>query len=241
MIRIALVDDAVEIGTQLEAILIEITTNKGIAIDTDIYYSGKELCEHLQNGEFYDLIFLDIEMPEFTGIDVSKMIRDNLKNDSTQIAYISGNKEYAIEIFEYDPLYFVHKPINKEKIEKVFERLIHRLHLQADAFTYKTGHDIVKIPIKDIIYFESEDHQIIIHYYTQNEYHKDSFYGLLDHVNCQSHSQNEKRSEPNNLLSIERSPYEFIQLRYCIRLFRIIFYLYYLLLFPITFWSTDTK
>lgn len=155
MIRIALVDDAVEIGTQLEAILIEITTNKGIAIDTDIYYSGKELCEHLQNGEFYDLIFLDIEMPEFTGIDVSKMIRDNLKNDSTQIAYISGNKEYAIEIFEYDPLYFVHKPINKEKIEKVFERLIHRLHLQADAFTYKTGHDIVKIPIKDIIYFGS--------------------------------------------------------------------------------------
>ena len=148
MIRIALVDDAVEIGTQLEAILIEITTNKGIAIDTDIYYSGKELCEHLQNGEFYDLIFLDIEMPEFTGIDVSKMIRDNLKNDSTQIAYISGNKEYAIEIFEYDPLYFVHKPIN-------------------------------------IIYFESEDHQIIIHYYTQNEYHKDSFYGLLDHVQKQ--------------------------------------------------------
>ena len=41
MIRIALVDDAVEIGTQLEAILIEITTNKGIAIDTDIYYRGK--------------------------------------------------------------------------------------------------------------------------------------------------------------------------------------------------------
>ena len=275
MIRIAIIDDAVEIGTQLETILIEITTNKGIAIDTDIYYSGKELCEHLQNGEFYDLIFLDIEMPEFTGIDVSKMIRDNLKNDATQIAYISGNKEYAIEIFEYDPLYFVHKPINKEKIEKVFERLIHRLHLQADAFTYKTGHNIVKIPIKDIIYFESEDHQIIIHYYTQNEYHKDSFYGLLDHVqkqldsfqflrihktylvhhlyvpmiryiylqelNCQSHSQNEKRSEPNNLPSIERSPYEFIQLRYCIRLFRIIFYLYYLLLFPITFWSTDTK
>ena len=60
-----------------QTILIEITTNKGIAIDIDIYYSGKELCEHLQNGEFYDLIFLDIEMPEFTGIDVSKMIRDN--------------------------------------------------------------------------------------------------------------------------------------------------------------------
>ena len=58
-------------------------------------------------------------------------------------------------------------------------------------------------------------------------------YIYLQELNCQSHSQNEKRSEPNNLLSIERSPYEFIQLRYCIRLFRIIFYLYYLLLFGV--------
>ena len=43
MIRIAIIDDAVEIGTQLETILIEITTNKGITIDIDIYYNGKEL------------------------------------------------------------------------------------------------------------------------------------------------------------------------------------------------------
>ena len=171
----------------------------------------------------------------------------------------------------------MHKPINKEKIEKVFDRLIHRLHLQADAFTYKTGHDIEKIPIKDIIYFESEDHQIIIHYYTQNEYHKDSFYGLLDHVQKQLDSfqflrihktylvhhlyvrkyaydkvylstgielpiaQSKRKELRDEQFAIERSPYEFIQLRYCIRLFRIIFYLYYLLLFPITFWSTDTK
>lgn len=86
MIRIAIIDDAVEIGTQLETILIEITTNKGIAIDIDIYYSGKELCEHLQNGEFYDLIFLDIEMPEFTGCSLpsktQKSDTQNTKNRS---------------------------------------------------------------------------------------------------------------------------------------------------------------
>ena len=181
--RITICDDDKLITFQLTEYLNEFFQNSGFGMPEVITYNCAE--DLLADPARMDLVFLDIEMPEFTGIDVSKMIRDNLKNDTTQIAYISGNKEYAIEIFEYDPLYFVHKPINKEKIEKVFERLIHRLHLQADAFTYKTGHNIVKIPIKDIIYFESEDHQIIIHYYIQNEYHKDSFYGLLDHVQKQ--------------------------------------------------------
>lgn len=185
MIRIAIVDDVAEIGTQVENHLIEIATQKGILINTDIYYSGKVLCQNLREGVFYDLIFLDVEMPEFTGIDVSQTIRNILKNDATQIAYISGNKEYALEIFEYDPLYFLHKPLSKEKIEKVFERLIHKLHLQANAFTYKNGYDVRKIPIKDIVYFESCDHQIIVHYYVQDTYYNDSFYGLLDHVQKQ--------------------------------------------------------
>ena len=82
-------------------------------------------------------------MPEFTGIDVSKNDSRQLKKTMPHKLRISQEiRSMPLKFFEYDPLYFVHKPINKEKIEKVFERLIHRLHLQADAFTYKTGHNI---------------------------------------------------------------------------------------------------
>ena len=113
MIRIAIIDDAVEIGTQLETILIEITTNKGIAIDIDIYYSGKELCEHLQNGEFYDLIFLDIEFQLSNGVEIVQRIRMELECEKVQIVYISAKQSYAMELFPIRPMNFLVKPISR--------------------------------------------------------------------------------------------------------------------------------
>ena len=215
MIRIAIVDDVKSICSQVENYLIEIAKEHGIQIDTEVYFNGKQLCEHLNEGEFFDLIFLDIEMEGFSGIDVSNSIRNIMKNESTQIAYISGNKEYVIEIFDYDPLYFLHKPLSHEKIEKVFLKLMNRLHLKAEAFSYKSGYETIKVPIKDIIYFEIDDHQVIIHYYLQNSYKKDQFYGLFSHVQEQLKSYRFLRIHKSylvNPLHIKKYAYDKIQM-----------------------------
>ncbi|MCM1228148.1 MAG: response regulator transcription factor [Clostridium sp.] len=195
--------------------MIEIAKEQGIQIDTEVYFNGKQLCEHLNKGEFFDLIFLDIEMDGFSGIDVSNSIRNIMKNESTQIAYISGNKEYAIEIFDYDPLYFLHKPLSREKIEKVFLKLMNRLHLKAEAFSYKSGYETVKVPIKDIIYFEIDNHQVIIHYYLQNSCKNDYFYGSLDHIQEQLKSYRFLRIHKSylvNPLHIKKYAYDKIQM-----------------------------
>ena len=215
MIRIAIVDDAENICSQVEQCLIDIAKAHGISIDTEVYYKGKQLCDQLNSGDFFDLIFLDIEMDEFSGIDVSDYIRNIMKNESTQIAYISGNKEYAIEIFEYDPLYFLHKPLDYQKLEKVFLKLVKKLHLKAEAFSYKSRYETVKVPIRDIIYFESDDHQIIIHYYIQREYKKERFYGLLDHIHQQLQAYQFLRIHKTYLVNpihIKKYTYEKIQM-----------------------------
>ena len=215
MIRIAIVDDIEDICLQVERNLITIASEQGITMETDVYFNGQQLCEHLSKGDFYDLIFLDIEMKNMTGLDVSHTIRTIMKNESTQIAYISSNKEYALDVFEYDPLYFLHKPLDYEKIEKVFLRLMKRLHLKAEAFSYKSGHDTVKVPIKDIIYFESDDHQVMIHYYDKSEYKKDFFYGSLDNIQQQLESYKFLRIHKTYLVDpihIKKYSYENIQM-----------------------------
>ena len=135
----------------------------------------------LMKDSFFDVVFLDIKMDKLSGIDVSRQIRNTMGNEATQIIYISGNTEYAIEVFDFDPFHFLPKPLDEEKIEKAFVKLIRKLNLKAEAFTYKVGHDVFKVPIKDILYFESHKREVTIYYNKKTE----KFYGTLENIYLQ--------------------------------------------------------
>ena len=145
-----------------------------------MFYDGEGLIKELES-DFFDVIFLDIKMNELSGIDVSRLIRTTMGNEATQIVYISGNTEYAIEVFDFDPFHFLPKPLDEEKIEKAFVKLIHKLNLKEEAFTYKVGHDVFKVPIKDILYFESHKREVTIYYNKK----ADNFYGTLENIYLQ--------------------------------------------------------
>ena len=187
MLKIAVVDDENSICSFVEKELLRLSKKYGILSDVDVYYSGEELIKAI-NETFFDVIFLDIKMKELSGIDVSCLIRNKLKNESTQIVYITGNTEYALEVFDYDPFHFLAKPLDSSKIEKAFMKLIHKLNLKAESFTYKVGHDSFKVPIKDIIFFESHKREITIHYYdkqvndNQVNDKEEVFYGSLENI-----------------------------------------------------------
>ncbi|MEE0023279.1 LytR/AlgR family response regulator transcription factor [Ruminococcus sp.] len=177
MIKIAVVDDENIICSYVEQSLLNLSKKYGISIETDVFNSGEDLIKTIKET-FYDVIFLDIKMKDLSGIDISRIIRNTMGNEAIQIIYISGNTEYAIEVFEYDPFHFLPKPLNNEKIENAFVKLIHKLRLKSEAFTYKVGHDSVKVAIKNILYFESNKRKIIIHYSDK----KDEFYGSLENI-----------------------------------------------------------
>ena len=71
----------------------------------------------LKNNEV-NVIFLDVEMPEFTGLDLlaSSM---NLP----EIILITSNSDYAVEAFEYEVLDFIPKPASLVRVNKSIERL----------------------------------------------------------------------------------------------------------------------
>ena len=164
MIRIAIIDDAVEIGTQLETILIEITTNKGIAIDIDIYYSGKELCEHLQNGEFYDLIFLDIEMPYLSGLELLASLAH-----PPHVIITSAYEQYALKGYELDVTDYLLKPISFDRFLKAVNK-VHGLLQQekwpdeANNFIFvRSDRQMHKVLFKDILVVEGLENYVCIY------------------------------------------------------------------------------
>lgn len=178
MYRIAIVDDEQVICSQLEKIILEYQKQLTIKMEISVFLSGEELCAALDDGMEIDLLFLDIELYEINGIEVSKKIREQMQNHQMQIVFISAKEKYALDLFAVQPFNFLLKPLKPEVIIKNLDLVLSIAQKQASSFVYKAGTESRKLPLKDIIYLESDNRKVIIHTRTG----EDEFYGKLEDI-----------------------------------------------------------
>lgn len=161
MLRIAVCDDENVICSQVERYLNDSAEKFGIGIETDVFYSGEKFLDSLKS-ESYDIVFLDLVLKEISGQEVSRIIREEMHNEAIQIIYISGITEHAYELFEYDPILFLKKPLTNMEIEKSFLKIIKKFNLTLDTYTIRMNGISTQIRIKDIVYLESEKRKVKI-------------------------------------------------------------------------------
>lgn len=162
MINIAICDDKVEFSNKLEEILSDIIKEENIQADIDIFQSGNELLNKLQTDKnYYDIIFLDIEMKGMDGLETAKEIRR--EDEITTLIYVTSHKSYAIEAYEVQPFRFLVKPIQREILYDCFIKAYNKIMAGNFYFQYKYEKTYYKILVSDILYFESEKRIIRIH------------------------------------------------------------------------------
>lgn len=193
MLRFAICDDEEGICSRLEEYINTYCNSKMIKSEIDIFNSGESFIRFLKNDNRYHIIFLDIELKNCNGIDVSEHIRNVIGNETVQIVYVSGKAGYDRQLFTYRPFYFVDKPFDYDKISYVINKYLHIYGDGNNIFHYKVGHDTFWIKLDEILYFKSIDRKIMIK--TSSE--EDNFYGSLEKI--------EEQLKKNGFLSPHKS------------------------------------
>lgn len=176
MISIAICDDNFPITSEIEKLLISISQRHHIKIDISVFFDGKTLYNSIHSGNIYDIIYLDIEMSDMNGIEAAHHIRSD--QFSTVLIYISAYESYYRQLFEVEPFRFILKPIDPLLFEKYFLAAHKKIIDHLQYFTYSFHQNYNKVPISDILYFESQGRSIIIH--TFDSIHR--FLGKLDKI-----------------------------------------------------------
>lgn len=110
-------------------------------------------------AEKVDLIFLDIQMPEMTGIEFIKNFKEK-----PQIILITSHDEYAVEAFEQDVTDYIMKPVNYgrflkavTKAKEIFDAKRNQTHAAPEDknIFVKVNSRLVKISAEDILWIES--------------------------------------------------------------------------------------
>jgi two-component SAPR family response regulator len=101
--------------------VLEYAKKKGVPVETQTFLSPDKLFSNIDEDGLFDILFLDIELDDITGIDVGNRLRSDLKNEIMQIVFISANDEYALQLFNIRPMNFLVKPITYDKVSFIMD------------------------------------------------------------------------------------------------------------------------
>lgn len=115
--------------------------------------------EYLQK-QHVDLIFLDIKMPDISGMDLY-----NSLNSKPLLIFTTAYSEHAVTSFEMDAVDYLLKPFSLARFlkacNKAYELYNYRnSNMVADYIYVKSGYEQIKVPFEDILYLEATGNYI---------------------------------------------------------------------------------
>lgn len=151
MIRIALVDDNKEFLELTFHLLQESFLQNERLCEIETFNDPVALMYEIEERDFYDICFLDIEMPQMNGIELAKKIRERKRR--TIIVFLTAHPEFVRTGYEVKALDYLFK----ERIDKELPNLMGRLLAEVDErekriYIIETNSKLEKIYYEEIIY-----------------------------------------------------------------------------------------
>lgn len=123
LIRAIIVDDEQPAVDKMEILLKE----SGVVEVEGKFTDPREALKYMERN-YFDVVFLDIEMPEVSGIELAKIIKD--RYDNIAIVFITAYDKYAVEAFRINAMDYIMKPFNREVLKETLERIIQNNNIQ---------------------------------------------------------------------------------------------------------------
>lgn len=166
--KIAICDD--------ERIHIEKIRNTLLDQESEIYTDPRALLNAVAGGERYDVLFLDILMPGLDGISLARELRE--WDEEMLIVFITSQLEYMQTGYEVRAFRYLLKDQIETGLPKIWKDIEKELLERQDAyFTYEFERKTYRIPLRDILYLESDLRRIVVHTIASDTA---SLYGKLD-------------------------------------------------------------
>ena len=161
MIKIAIVEDERSEAEKLYSAITKFGDSRGVEFDVDIFPSALLFLNDFHSG--FDLVFLDILMPNMNGLELARALR---KSDGrVQIVFVTNLANCAVNGYEVDALDFIVKPFNAEHLKKTLEKFLGiHFNLRNDFIALKNRNVVKVVALSDIKYLDIVSHSITYHF-----------------------------------------------------------------------------
>lgn len=151
--KIAICDDEIKYINDAERHLKQYFSEHGLTLNLYKYSNGTDL---LNSNKNFDIVFLDIEMPDINGIELGKKLQSS--NPDLVLIYITAYNHYLDDALDLGITRFFDKPIDSKRFYKGLDKAIEKLDKTEIQIHLKDSNNgIATVRMNDIIMVEIEN------------------------------------------------------------------------------------
>lgn len=154
MFQIAVCDDDAAECSRLSGYVSDFFGLRNIPAEIDTFQSGAQF---LSAGNCYDLYFLDVMMPQMSGLEMARALRK--RDDDPAIIFVTSSLESAVEGYSVHAAGFFLKPLQQSAFEETMNRVLkERFESRTASIQVIRNRVPLELRLEKVAYFESRLH-----------------------------------------------------------------------------------
>ena len=161
MLRIAICDDDKSDRERIHGYVTEYLEVKDTQAEVKIFDHPDSLIRECESFR-PQVYLLDIVMPMVTGIQAARELRWN--QPDAQIIFATSESSFALESFDVNPINYILKPVNKEKLFSTLDLALSRVEMEdRRSVTVKVKGGLCTLHLDEIMYIDYRNHVVTYH------------------------------------------------------------------------------
>ncbi len=161
MLRMAICDDDRSDRERIHGYVKEYLEIKSIQAEVRVFDHPDKLIQECESFR-PQVYILDIVMPMVTGIQAARELRWN--QPDAQIIFATSESSYALESFDVNPINYILKPVEKEKLFSTLDLALSRVQTdEKKSVTVKVKGGLCTLRLDDIMYIDYRNHVVTYH------------------------------------------------------------------------------
>ena len=162
MIKVAFCDDDMSVLDGLKRLLDQYCEKRSQEIECTSFCSSLELLDKIEKGVRYDILFLDVILPNENGISVAKEVRQY--DSVVKIIFLTLSSEFAVQSYTVGAYYYQMKPIWEENFIRLMDSAISECKKEQQySLILRCKNGITRIDLDRLEYCEVIGRTLLFH------------------------------------------------------------------------------
>lgn len=160
MLKISVLDDEQIFYESIKKKIYSFYEKLHLVVSVDCYSSGKALMYEVDDGKYYDIYLLDIDLPDMSGIDLGRILRE--KSPYCYIVFLTAYPQYAIEGYSAKAYQYILKDEWEKKLDVTLRNIQKEIQSRMEpSYRITVSTKLEKVPVKDIYYLYKNGKNVV--------------------------------------------------------------------------------